>query len=177
MESVLEAYHIFWRKLSIEERDAFYAATVPVAELVGIPAEMVPASHAEMEAYFEAMWPTLCASQATAKIVRHLVKADWGIPGPLKPVQRFWAYASISTVPKRALQISPPPVSKAKVKAATTATHAFLTALKPVWNEEKFARRVIGRTRHKPFGDLWREHGRNGKRDKTPKEASGCPYH
>lgn len=177
MESILETYHQLWRKVTIEQRDAFYAETVAVAELVGIPAAIVPSSDAEMRAYFTRMWPRLCSSQATAKIVRNLVTADWGIPEPLKPVQRFWAYASISTVPERARAISPPPVSDAKVAAATAVTRAFLMAIRPVWNERLFAKRVISAAQRKPFGALWREHGDNGKRDRIPGETPGCPFH
>jgi uncharacterized protein (DUF2236 family) len=53
--SLLVSYRVFGGKLTPAEEDRYIAEGVPIAELIGLPGEMVPASIAQMREYFASM--------------------------------------------------------------------------------------------------------------------------
>jgi uncharacterized protein (DUF2236 family) len=60
--SLLVSFRVFGGALTPEEEDQYIAEGVPIAELVGLPAVMVPASMAQMREYFASMDSQLCVS-------------------------------------------------------------------------------------------------------------------
>jgi uncharacterized protein (DUF2236 family) len=61
--SLLVSYRVFGGTLTPDEEDQYIAEGVPIAELIGLPAGMVPASMAEMREYFASMDSQLCMSR------------------------------------------------------------------------------------------------------------------
>jgi uncharacterized protein (DUF2236 family) len=64
VHSFLTAYRAYGGAVSEEEADRFFAENVRVAALLGTPPELVPASAAEVRAYFARVRPQLCVSDA-----------------------------------------------------------------------------------------------------------------
>jgi uncharacterized protein (DUF2236 family) len=78
-------------KLSAAEVDAYYAEQVQTAELIGIPAEVVPATAAEMADYFRRTLPELTAGAEARRVARFILAP----PMPrrvryLTPAQPAW---------------------------------------------------------------------------------------
>jgi uncharacterized protein (DUF2236 family) len=63
IHSFLAAYRAFGGVISDEECDRYFAENVQVAELVGTPVSMVPASVAEVRSYFASVRPELRMSE------------------------------------------------------------------------------------------------------------------
>jgi uncharacterized protein (DUF2236 family) len=72
VHSFLAAYRTYGGRLSDEEQDAYLAEQVRAAELMALPAELVPASRAAYRDFFEYMRPRLCVSTASQDAI-HLV--------------------------------------------------------------------------------------------------------
>jgi len=72
VHSFFTAYRAYGGALSPTEGDRYFAESARAAALVGIPAAMVPASRAEMRAYFQRMRPSLCISQSAFDAIRFL---------------------------------------------------------------------------------------------------------
>jgi uncharacterized protein (DUF2236 family) len=72
VHSFLAAYRTYGGRLSDEEQDAYLAEQVRAAELMALPAELVPASRAAYRDFFEFMRPRLCVSKASQDAI-HLV--------------------------------------------------------------------------------------------------------
>jgi uncharacterized protein (DUF2236 family) len=64
VHSFLAAQRVHGRRLTPEDEDAYFAENVVIATLLGVPADIVPASVAEMHAYFQSVRPQLCVSDA-----------------------------------------------------------------------------------------------------------------
>jgi uncharacterized protein (DUF2236 family) len=62
-----------WDRLSREEEDGYFAESVAAAELLGIPAAMVPSSLADMREYFASVRPQLCVSQSTRDAIEFVL--------------------------------------------------------------------------------------------------------
>ena len=62
VHSFLAAVRAYGVRLSDADQDAYLAESARVAELVGIPPDMVPPSREAMREYFDAMLPELCIS-------------------------------------------------------------------------------------------------------------------
>jgi len=54
-DSTLLVYELFVSKLSTEDREQYYADSVRVAELFGIPAQLVPPTYDDFRVYFDRM--------------------------------------------------------------------------------------------------------------------------
>lgn len=67
--SFLAAYRAFGGGLPLEEQDRYIAEGVRAAALLGTPPESVPASVAQMRAYFESVRPRLCVSAAAREAI------------------------------------------------------------------------------------------------------------
>ena len=71
--SFMAAYRAYGGGLSEDEQDAYLAEQVRAAELIGIPAEIVPASRLAYGAYFEMMRDRLCVSAASREAIELVV--------------------------------------------------------------------------------------------------------
>lgn len=108
--SCITAYDAFVREIEPAERDRFFAEQVALAELVGVPRELVPDSAAAYREYFQRMLPSLCLSRAAADTIRfvsrpnmRLVKpSDWPFAINLK----FAGHAAVTLVPRSIRQIA-----------------------------------------------------------------------
>jgi uncharacterized protein (DUF2236 family) len=72
VHSFLAAYRTYGARMDEAEQDAYLAEQVRAAELMGIPAELVPSSRAAYRDFFEYMRPGLCVSEASQDAI-HLV--------------------------------------------------------------------------------------------------------
>ncbi|HEV7258523.1 MAG TPA: oxygenase MpaB family protein [Bosea sp. (in: a-proteobacteria)] len=91
-----EAYHRYVRPLSTEDRDRFYAESVPAARLYG--ASTAPRSTAEMDALFERTRVDLAPSPIIFEFLDIMNTAPI-FPAPLRPFQRMLVRAAVSTTP------------------------------------------------------------------------------
>jgi uncharacterized protein (DUF2236 family) len=73
IHSFLAAYRAYGGPLSDAEQDAYLAEQVSAAELIGIPAEVVPASREDFRDYFETMRTRLCVSEASRRAIALVV--------------------------------------------------------------------------------------------------------
>ena len=101
VHSFLAAYRTYGGKLSDEEQDAYLAEQVRAAELMALPADLVPASRAAFRDFFDYMRPHLCVSQASQDAI-HLV-VDPPKTRELLPHQislRMMASAAVAITPR-----------------------------------------------------------------------------
>jgi uncharacterized protein (DUF2236 family) len=72
VHSFLAAYRAYGARMGDAEQDTYLAEQVAAAELMGIPAELVPSSRAGYRDFFRYMRPGLCVSEASQDAI-HLV--------------------------------------------------------------------------------------------------------
>lgn len=99
--SFLAAHRVFGPRLTPEEEDAYIAEGVPIATLVGAREQDVPASVAEMHAYFASVRPQLCVSDAARDAISFvssppLTRELLAYQVPL----RVFANAAVAIVPR-----------------------------------------------------------------------------
>jgi len=87
VDSTLAARRLLGTAPSPQEADRYVAEQVVAAELVGVPAEMVPASAAALDAYLESVRPELACTPAAAESAAYLL----GPPGLDEDVAEIWA--------------------------------------------------------------------------------------
>src|SRR5689334_8221522 len=78
MHSFLSAYRAFAGDLTDEEADRYFAENVRVAELLGTPPELVPASVAEVREYFARVRPELRMSPAARDAIHFVLHPPLG---------------------------------------------------------------------------------------------------
>ncbi len=102
VHSFFAAYRTYGGRLDGDEQDRYLAENVRAAELVGIPAERVPASRAEYRDYFASVEPRLCVSAATRRTMEFILTPP-SSPAllPLRPVWRLVAGAAVGLMPRR----------------------------------------------------------------------------
>jgi uncharacterized protein (DUF2236 family) len=98
----LEAYRAFVRPLDDEQRDRFYAEGIAAARLYG--AVGAPASRAELEAQFEAMWPKLERSEIVFEFLDIMQRTPI-FPRPLRSIQSMLVRAGVELVPEWARDV------------------------------------------------------------------------
>jgi uncharacterized protein (DUF2236 family) len=101
VHSFLAAYRTYGGRLSDDEQDAYLREQVRAAELMALPAELVPASRAAYRDFFEFMRPRLCVSEASQDAI-HLV-VDPPKTRELLPHQvslRMMASAAVAITPR-----------------------------------------------------------------------------
>ena len=72
VHSFLAAYRAYAGALTADDCDRYFAESARSAALVGIPEAKVPASAAQMRAYFARVRPSLCVSQSALEAIRFL---------------------------------------------------------------------------------------------------------
>jgi uncharacterized protein (DUF2236 family) len=133
VDSLLSAARRAGLALTDGEADRYVAEQVTAAQLIGVPSDEVPASRAELAAYFERMRPELAVTRAAREAYRLIV-----LP-PMKPWVRFltpaqpaWgglAALSVALLPKWARRMFWLPGLGLTDTAATTALRAFRQAM------------------------------------------------
>ena len=99
--SFLAAHRAFAPALGPEREDRYIAEGVPIAALVGTPPDKVPASVAEMRAYFEAVRPELRVSEPALEAIHFVVRPP--LTPELLAIQiplRIYASAALALVPR-----------------------------------------------------------------------------
>ncbi len=91
----LQAYHVYVRSLSNEERDRYYAEGTLAASLYGASA---PTSKTAVNMLFEAMAPRLDRSDILFEFLAIMRSAPL-LPLPLRPVQHLLVRAAIELIP------------------------------------------------------------------------------
>lgn len=92
----LNAYHVYARPLTPEDRDRFYAEGAAAARLYG--AEGAPMSEADQQAQFAAMAPRLEASPIVQEFLAIIAQVPV-LPTPLRRLQSVMVRAAIDLVP------------------------------------------------------------------------------
>jgi uncharacterized protein (DUF2236 family) len=133
VDSLLSAARRAGLALTDAEADRYVAEQVTAARLIGVPADEVPDSRAELAAYFERMRPELAVTRAAREAYRLIV-----VP-PMKPWVRFltpaqpaWgglAALSVALLPQWARRMFWLPGLGLTDTAATTALRAFRQAM------------------------------------------------
>lgn len=99
--SFLAAYRAFAGSLTLAEQDRYIAEGVRVATLLGADADAVPASVAQMRAYFQSVRPRLCVSAAAREAIDFVLHPP--LTRELMPYQvpvRLAARAALALVPR-----------------------------------------------------------------------------
>ena len=143
--SFLAAYRVFAPDtLSPEEEDRYIAEGAIIGSLLGTPREMVPASAAEMDDFFERRQSELRMSEAARAAINFVVK-----PRPTRDILPY--YAPLLVYGSAARALAPPEIQRlaeierppALDRAAIAAARPWLTAAQlPLVN--RLARRVVG---------------------------------
>jgi uncharacterized protein (DUF2236 family) len=131
MHSFLAAYRVYGGSLTDDEVDRFFAENVCVAELVGTPAEMVPASLAEVREYFASVRPELRMSDPARDAIHFVLHPPLGTR-ELLPYQlplRALASGALALVPRDLRQLAGIDRSPALDAAAVATTRPLITAL------------------------------------------------
>jgi uncharacterized protein (DUF2236 family) len=86
VDSGLAARQLFGQPLSPPDADRYVAEMVVAARLVGVPAEQVPASVAELDRYIESVRPELRSTPAAAESMAYLLNP----PGLDEDIAEIW---------------------------------------------------------------------------------------
>ena len=73
VHSFLAAYRTYGGRLGEDEQDAYLAEQVRAGELMGLPAELIPASRATYRDFFDQIRPRLCVSEASRNAIELVV--------------------------------------------------------------------------------------------------------
>jgi uncharacterized protein (DUF2236 family) len=94
VDSTLAARALFGTPLAPAEADAYVAEMVIAAELVGVPADLIPASVAELTAYLESVRPDLACTPAAKESMAYLLNP----PGLDEDLAEIWQEIADGTV-------------------------------------------------------------------------------
>ncbi|HEV2257112.1 MAG TPA: oxygenase MpaB family protein [Streptosporangiaceae bacterium] len=104
VESSVVTCRLFGTPLSAGDADRYVAEMVVAAELVGVPADRVPASLAELDAYLTATRPELRCTPAAAESMAYLLDP----PGMADDIAEVWADirdAAVTALPEWAREM------------------------------------------------------------------------
>ena len=132
IESFLSTVRRAGNPLSPADADAYVAEQVMSAELIGLPADLVPASVAELHAYFTAVRPRLRLTDTAKDGIRTLtippMKAWVQLLTPARPAWTVLAGAALATLPRWARRMYRLPALPTTDLAATAALRALRSA-------------------------------------------------
>lgn len=136
VESFLTTARRAGAPITAEQADRYYAEQVTAAELVGIPAEQVPASAAAMARYFERMRPELRLTDEAwyglGKLVVPPMKAWVQLLTPARPAWATLTGVAFVMLPAWARKLYKSPGYRPTDLAATAALRALRVALQAV---------------------------------------------
>jgi len=119
--------------LSDEDGDTYVLEHLAAARLVGIPEELAPRTVADLDAYFDAIRPSLALTPAASDGVRRLfvppMPAWVQVLTPARPAWGTFASLGFATLPAWARQMYSMPGFSLTDAAATAALRALRTAL------------------------------------------------
>jgi uncharacterized protein (DUF2236 family) len=98
VDSTVAAENLFGTALSAQDSDRYVAEMVVAAELVGVPAALVPASLAELDRYITSTRPELRCTPAARESMAYLLDP----PGLDEDIAEIWQdirYAAIAALP------------------------------------------------------------------------------
>jgi len=98
VESALAVRQLFGTVITQADADRYVAEMVVAAELVGVPAEMVPASAASLDRYLESVRPELRCTPAASESMAYLLDP----PGLDEEVAEIWhdvRYGAVVSLP------------------------------------------------------------------------------
>ncbi len=131
MHSFLAAYRAFAGPVSDEEADRYFAENVQVAELLGTPPELVPASAAEVRDYFARVRPELRMSPAARDAIHFVLHPPLATRELLAfqlPL-RALSSGALALVPRDLRQLAGVDRSPAMDAAAIATARPLVTAL------------------------------------------------
>jgi uncharacterized protein (DUF2236 family) len=124
IHSFLAAYRVFAGPISDQEADRYFAENVQVATLLGTPAELVPASAAQVREYFASVRPELRISDAARDAIRFVLQPPLRSRDllPLQVPMRILSNAALALVPRDLRRLAdvdrPPALDAAAIAAA-----------------------------------------------------------
>jgi len=130
IHSFLAAHRAYGGSVSAADQDRYYAENAVVAELLGVPPDLIPRDADAMRAFFAAQRPGLCVSDAARDAI------DFVVSPPLTPeLALYWlplrilARAAIALVPRdlrRLIGLSPTALGDAVCHVQVRALDAAL---------------------------------------------------
>jgi uncharacterized protein (DUF2236 family) len=143
--SFLAAHRVFGGRLSVEEEDRYIAEGAIVGSLLGTPQERIPASLAEMRAYFERVRPQLCVSESACTAIAFVVNPPATRETlPYYVALRVYANAAVALVPRDLRTLAGIDRPRALDLAAIAAARPLVTAA-GLPGLRDLAGRVVGR--------------------------------
>jgi uncharacterized protein (DUF2236 family) len=130
IHSFLASHEAYRGRLPEADRDRYFAENAVVAELLGVPADIVPRDAAAVRAFFAAQRPSLCVSGHARDAIDFVVSPP--LTGELAPYWvplRILARAAVALVPRdlrRLVGLSPTPAGDALSHAQVRALDAAL---------------------------------------------------
>jgi uncharacterized protein (DUF2236 family) len=102
IHSFLAAHRVYGGdRLTRADEDRYFAENVAVAELLGTPPQLVPASVEEVRAYFAGVRPRLCVSDAARDAITFVVAPPLTAElAPYWPALRVLGRAAVALVPQ-----------------------------------------------------------------------------
>jgi uncharacterized protein (DUF2236 family) len=100
VHSFLASFRAYGGQIGDGEQDRYLAEQVRAAQLIGVPARMVPGSRAEYRDYFASVRPRLCVSEASRRAIDLVVSPP--LTRELMPLQaplRVLANAALAITP------------------------------------------------------------------------------
>jgi uncharacterized protein (DUF2236 family) len=146
IHSFLAAFRAFGGRISDEETDRYFAENVQVAALLGTPAELVPASAAQVRDYFASVRPELRMSDAAHDAIHFVLHPPLGSREllPLQPAIRVLSSAALALVPRDLRRLAGVDRPRAVDVAAIAAARPLVAAVRlPGFREVH--RVVVGR--------------------------------
>jgi uncharacterized protein (DUF2236 family) len=125
MHSFLAAYEAYHQRLSHADRDAYFAENAVVAELLGVPADLIPRDIEAVRAFFAAKRPGLCVSDYAREAISFVTSPP--VTRELAPFYvplRILGRAAVALVPRdlrRLIGVSPTPAGDAVAHAQVVA--------------------------------------------------------
>ena len=104
VDSTLVAAGLFGTPVPAADADRYVAEMVKAAELVGVPAAMVPASAAQLAAYLESVRPVLRATPAARESMAYLLDPP-GLDADIAEIWQDIRDGAIAAMPDWALQM------------------------------------------------------------------------
>lgn len=131
VHSFLQSHRVYsWSRLSPQDEDRYFAENVAAAELLGIPARLVPSSVQEMRSYFQAVRPRLCVSHHTRDALEFVLQPPLSREFlPYAVPLRVMARAAAALVPRDLRRLAGLQLSGVVNLASHTAIETAATAL------------------------------------------------
>ncbi|MCB9703230.1 MAG: DUF2236 domain-containing protein [Myxococcales bacterium] len=156
VHTMITVHHHYVERLTDAEFAQFYREMTPVAGLLGIPADRVPQTRAEMRAYLESQRGRLCVSESAMNVVRFVLEGPPEGPRWIAHVTRLFAQGAIPLAPRWMAELCGVHWSPAR----RTATYLGFAALGRVVNtvnpNSKRIAQLVRQARETPFVETWK---------------------